>query len=302
MMRSGSFRFPYAVVIPVILSCGWLALPGILQAQSLSYPAVAQPLRNVVLAFSRPGVVAAMPAPRGAAVRAGQLLASLNTSQQILRMHIARLAAKSLLKVQAAQAQLRHDQVDLQQTQWAFTQKAATAFELQRAKLKVTIARLSLALANLKHNNDQLEYRLAQLAIRRRQIRAPFAGIIEIRYAHTGQSVNAFQKVLRLVQIKSLKVHVPVPLTAAVKLWIGQAAIVRFATGATAVGKIIGIASVADSASGTLLVYVRVANPGHLPAGQQVSVRFAAVPKAGRSGPPHAQTQARPGGVKKVSH
>ncbi|NNM87428.1 MAG: efflux RND transporter periplasmic adaptor subunit [Phycisphaerae bacterium] len=244
---------------------------------------MAQPRRNVVLAFSRPGIVAIMPVRRGVAVPAGQLLAGLNTSRQTLRMRIARLTAESTLKVQAAEAQLRHDQVDLRQTQWAFTQKAATAFELQRAKLKVTIARLSLALAKLKHQNDQLEYSLAQLAIRRRQIRAPFAGIVEIRYTHTGQSVNAFQKVLRLVQITAFKIDVPVPLSVAMKLRLGGPALVKFATGGTATGKIVDIARVADSASGTLLVRVQVANPSDLPAGQQVSVRFSAAEPAGAS-------------------
>ena len=281
MMRSGRVRLPYAASMAAIFGLGLVLLPTV-QAQGLSYPAVAKPRRDVVLAFSRPGILAAMPVRRGVAVRAGQLLACLNTSRQTLRVRIARLTAESTLKVQAADAQLRHDQVDLRQTQWAFTQKAATAFELQRAKLKVTIARLSLALANLKHKNDQLEYSLAQLAVRRRQILAPFAGIVEIRYAHVGQSVNAFQKVLRLVQTTALQIHVPVPLSVAMKLRIGGRAMVQFATSGTAVGKIVGIASVADSASGTLLVRVQVGNPSHLPAGQQVSVRFSA-PKSVRT-------------------
>ncbi len=300
-MRFAAARFPFAAAIPMIVGWGLVLLPTVAGAKSLSYPAVAQPRRDVILAFARPGVVAAMPVRRGSAVRAGQLLVSLNTSRQILRMRIAKLTAESTLKVQAADAQLRHDVVDLQQTQWAFTQKAATAFELQRAKLKVTIARLSLALADLKHKNDLLEYSLAQLAVRRRQIRAPFAGIIEVRYTHVGQSVNAFQKVLRLVQTTAFKIHVPVPLAVAIKLRIGESAMVRFATGGTAVGKINGIASVADSASGTLLVHVQVPNPNHLPAGQQVSVRFPATESAETSNQRHETSRATVG-VNKVAN
>ncbi len=300
-MRSADVRFPFAAAIPMIFGWGLVLLPTVAGAKSVSYPAVAQPRRDVILAFARPGIVAAMPVRRGAAVRTGQLLVSLNTSRQVLRMRIARLSAKSTLKVQAAEAQLRHDQVDLQQTQWAFTQKAATAFELQRAKLKVTIARLSLALAKIKHKNDLLEYSLAQLAVRRRQILAPFAGIIEIRYTHVGQSVNAFQKILQLVQITALKIHVPVPLAVAIKLRIGRSALVHFATGGTAAGTIIGIASVADSASGTLLVHVQVPNPGHLPAGQQVSVRFPMAESAENSNRRHETSRAAVG-VNKVAH
>ncbi len=291
-MRSGRVRFPFAAALTIIFGLGLALVPTVAGARSFSCPAVAQPRRDVVLAFARPGIVAAMPVRRGAAVRAGQLLVSLNTSRQILRMRIARFSAESTLKVQAAEAQLRHDEVDLQQTQWAFTEKAATAFELQRAKLKVTIARLSLALADLKHKNDLLEYSLAQLAVRRRQIRAPFAGIIEVRYTHVGQSINAFQKVLRLVQVTAFKIDVPVPLAVAIKLRIGESAMVRFATGGTAVGKIIGIASVADSASGTLLVHVQVPNPNHLPAGQQVSVRFPATESAENSNQRHETSRA----------
>ncbi len=282
-----------SVSILAFVCCPQLCLAK--SSRTDSYPAVIEPWRSVTLAFSRPGIVAAAPVRLGARVKAGQLLACENAFKQELLMRIAELAAESTLRVQASQAQLRHDQVDYKRTQWAYKEKAATEFELQRAGLKVTIDQLSLSLAELKHHDDQLQYRLAQLAVRRREIRAPFAGIVETRFAHAGQSVNAFEKVIQLVRINPLKVRVPVPILAAMHLKLGQPAIIRFSGSAPMIGKIVLIASVADSASGTLLVRVKVPNPSELPAGRQVEVSFSSRLALSAQTPQYAQSSAMAG-------
>ncbi len=250
-----------------------LAVPAT-QASTVSYPAVAKPWRNVNLSFSRPGRIVKILVHRGQLVKLGQLLAKEDDQEQKIAAQLAGLTADSTLRVQAAQAELAQDRVLLQRTQWAAGQKAATSFEVQRAELKVTIDQLSLRLAQLKHRHDQLAWQAAELAVRRRQIKAPFSGIIENRFVHAGSSTNAFKKVLSLVQVDALKIFVPVPLSLAVTLHLGQSARVTAPAAAALRGKIIWIARVADSASNTLMVELRVINHNHIPAGQQVNVTF----------------------------
>lgn len=241
---------------------------------AISYSAVAKPWRDVNLSFSRPGRVVQILVHRGDVVKAGQLLAEENDLQQKIAAQLAKLSANSTLRIQAAQAELAQDQVSLKRTQWAASQNAATPFEVQRAQLKVTIDQLSLKLAQLKHQHDQLAWQAAQLAVQRRKITSPFDGVIEDRYIDAGRSVNAFKKILRLVQVDRLRIFVPVPLPIAMNLHLGRPAMVTPAAGAVADGQIIWIAKVADSASNTLLVEIGLPNPTHIPAGQQVQVMF----------------------------
>ncbi len=243
-------------------------------SQNTAYSAVAKPWRDVNLSFSRPGRVVKILVHRGQVVKAGQLLAEENDQQQKIAAQLAKLTAESTLRIQAAQAQLAQDQVDLKRTQWAASQHAATPFEVQRAQLKVTIDKLSLKLAELKHQHDQLAWQAAKLAVQRRKIIAPFTGVIEDRFIDVGRSVNAFKKVLNIVQVDRLRIFVPVPLRIAMKLQLDRSSTVKPATGGVVHGTIIWISKVADSASNTLMVEIQVNNTQHVPAGQQVQVAF----------------------------
>ena len=263
-----------AIVVGGVLGA-FCASGGVARANTTaSYPAVAKPWRDVNLSFSRPGRVARILAHRGQVVKAGQLLAEENDPQQKIAAQLAKLTAESTLRIQAARAELAQDQVALKRTQWAASRNAATVFEVQRAKLKVTIDKLSLQLAELKHQHDQLAWRAAKLAVQRRRMRAPFHGVIEDRFIDAGKSVNAFAKVLQLVQVDRLRIFVPAPLPTAMGLRIGQRALVAPAAGEASRGRVIWIAQVADSASNTLMVEIRLNNKNHVPAGQQVRVTF----------------------------
>ena len=263
------YRLLVVAMVSVLVGRG-MAMAG----AAVSYPAVAKPWRDVDLSFSRPGRVIKILVHRGQVVKAGQLLAQENDQPQKIAAQLAKLAADSMLRVQAAQAELAQDQVSLKRTQWAASQNAATPFEVQRAQLKVTIDELSLKLALLKHHHDQLDWQAAELAAQRRKITAPFAGVIEDRFIDAGRSVNAFKKVLELVQVDRLRIFLPVPLRMAMNLHRYQSAKILPAAGAEAVGKIIWIAKVADSASNTLMLEIQVHNQNHIPAGQQVQVTF----------------------------
>ena len=269
-------RSLYACLPPILITFvgAWLAVPTTPAAASTSYSAVARPWRDVNLSFSRPGRVVKILVHRGQLVKGGQVLAQENDQQQNIAAQLAKLTAESTLRIQAAQAQLAQDQVDLKRTQWAASQHAATSFEVQRAQLKVTIDELSLKLADLKHQHDQLAWQAAKLAVQRRKIIAPFSGVIEGRFIDVGRSVNAFKKVLNIVQVDRLRIFVPVPLRIAMKLQLGRSSTVKPATGGVVRGTIIWISKVADSASNTLMVEIRVNNTQHVPAGQQVQVAF----------------------------
>ncbi|HTV46930.1 MAG TPA: efflux RND transporter periplasmic adaptor subunit [Phycisphaerae bacterium] len=268
-----------------------MSISAVAAARGDTYPAKAMPWQDSSLGFDAPGRIVEVPIYHGEAVQQGQLLAREDDDDQRYAMEMAKIQADSTLRIQAAQAQLDADKVDLRRTQEAAEQNAATPFELQEAQVKVVIDELSLQLEELTHQNDQLKYEQAKAAYLDRQILAPFTGIVEDYQVHVGEIADPSKPAVRLIQIDPLKVEVPVPVDVAAGLQDGQTANVIFATGETLEGTIYWIANASDYASGTLLVRLRVDNPQHLPAGQQVRVDFSASGGAGTTNEPTITTQ-----------
>ena len=231
---------------------------------------VARPWRDVQLSFSRAGRIEKIFVHRGQMVKAGQILAQESDDRQILERQVAALAAGSTVRIQAAEAQLAQAEVNLKKERWAASQHAATDFEVQRAALKVAMDKLNVQLARMRHQKDLLTLKAADLAVKRRQIRAPFAGIIENRYVQAGGAIAAFKKVLRLISIRRLRIIAPVPVTLAGQLQPGQG--VRAAVGGIrAPGRILWIGRVVDAASGTVNVGLEIDGKSGIWAGEQVT-------------------------------
>jgi len=266
-----------------------LLIPVVSAARGDSYTGKAMPWQDASLGFTDAGRIVEVPIHHGEVVLQGQLLAREDDDDQRDAMEMAKLEADSTLRIQAAQAQLDEDKVDLQRTQAAASQNAATPFELQEAQLKVVIDQLSLDLETQTHQSNQLKYEQAKAAYLDRQITAPFDGTVEDYQVHVGEIADPSKPAVRLIQIDPLKIEVPVQLDTAAKLQVGQTANVIFETGETAQGTIYWIANSSDYASGTLLVRLRVANPQHLPAGQEVKVDFSGTQSAGATTDPSTQ-------------
>ncbi|NNM85707.1 MAG: HlyD family efflux transporter periplasmic adaptor subunit [Phycisphaerales bacterium] len=288
-MRTGDgWRLPALAglvgVLAVSITAGAAARPLPAAAGgAVGVSAVAQPWRDVNLSFSRAGRIEKIMVHRGDVVAKGQVLARQADQQQLLQEQMAAVAANSTVRIDAAKAQLAQDAVDLKKKQWAAARHAATDFEVEQATLKVTIDKLTVELAEVRHQRDVLGLQAAKLAVERRQIRAPFAGVIEDRYVDAGGAIAPFKKVLRLVSVGRLRIIAPVPLAIAHELHTGDVAEV-IAGSVHARGTILWIGRVADAASGTVTVGIKVDGHSGIVAGEQVMVQLTHLQQAWHSG------------------
>jgi RND family efflux transporter MFP subunit len=222
--------------------------------------------------------IAKIPIKEGQAVKAGDLLVQLDDQAEQLNLRKLKAQADDQVQIKAAQAQLDQKKVDLVRTVQAFQNSgAATDLEVQHAKLEVTIAELSLELAGFKSQQDQLAYQETQAEVERMKMLAPFDGVVEKLAVHEGESVEPAKPILRLVRIQKLWIDVPVPCEIACDLQLGQEAkvVYRINQEPAGTGKIIHLASVAESASNTRLVRLELENSAGKPAGLHVIVAFA---------------------------
>ncbi len=285
----------------------WIALI-VLLAGSTSFAgddgvaAITRPSEDITLSFVRSGQIKEVLVKQGDTVKAGQKLVQLDDAAEQCQLAQLKAQAEDTIRIKAAEAQLDQKKVDLKKIQWAAKRGAATEMEVDHAELDVLIAELSLALAKFEHTQDGRKCAEANIHVSRMRLISPIAGKVEQIHVEAGESVDALEDVIRIVNINPLWADVPVPLSQAQVLKTGQPASIEFdatdnanrvstagkredttqmqsaglgRTGAKAVkGKIIHIASVADAASSTLMVRVEFANPANWPAGEHVYVSF----------------------------
>ncbi len=238
--------------------------------------AITRPSKDVTLSFVHPGRIAEVLVKDGQYVNPGQVLVRQDDLAEQAQLAYLKAQAEDTIRIKAAKAQLDQKKVDLKKIRWASKQGAATELEVEHARLDVTIAELSLELSRFQHEQDKRKYQEAKLRVERMRLKSPIAGRVERVFVETGESVDSLSEVVRVVNIDPLWIDVPAPVRQARRLKTDQVARIAFdkAGKDKFKGKIIHIASVADSASDTLNVRVELPNPTRRPAGERVFVRF----------------------------
>ena len=262
-----------AATVPMSVSAG---PTDTLEAAAKPCDAITKPSGDVTLAFTQPGRIAKAFVKEGQFVEANQLLLQQDDKAEQVQLQFLKSQADSNVHVLAAKAQLDQKVVDFQREEEAFKRGAAPPMELDRARLDVDIARLSLELAVLTSLQDVLKYKEAKARVDRMRLESPIAGRVERIAVQEGESRAAQQPVLRIVKIDPLWIDVQVPLKQGRRLAVGGAARVDFPQdpNAAADGRIVHIADVADPASDTLLARVEIPNPSLRKAGARVRVSF----------------------------
>jgi RND family efflux transporter MFP subunit len=264
-----------------VFICALLAAAAPLAAQE-KIEAVTKPSQDMVLSFVRLGQVAEVLVKEGDTVKSGQILIRQDDKAELAQLAQLKAEAEDDTRVRAAQAQLEQKRVDLKKTEGARKEGAATELEVDHARLDVVIGELSLELVQFEQKQAKLKYQEMRLQIDRMRLVSPIDGVVERLLVEPGESVEAAGKIAQVVQIDPLWIDVAAPLAVARGLKKGQSsAVVEFdsadpARRSSVSGKIIHIAAVADSASGTLTVRVECPNAARRPAGEHVYVSFPA--------------------------
>lgn len=243
--------------------------------------AITNPSADVTLSFVQAGRIISVLVKEGEVVKAGQVLAQQDDAVDRARLSQLEADSKNMVNIEAGKASLAQKQVDLQKLEVAAAREAATELEVEHAKLDVKIAELSLGVAIFEHEQAIRKYEEAKLQIENMVLKSPINGSVEKVEVETGESINALESVVRVVQIDPVWIDVPVPLTIASTLTNEGKVDVHFQDDdrSSVDGKIVFIASVADAASGTLRVRVEVPNKTKRPAGEHVTVVFPASQK-----------------------
>ena len=267
----------YAHVYIVILLIGVLnGTPIAANAEPLQ--GITAPKADVTLSFVLPGRIADVMVKAGTTVKQGEPLVQLYDEPERIKSEQLKMISEDSTKIYAAEAQLAQKRADLNRLKRARVKGAASQWEVDHSALDVRLAELELKSAILEHEQYRRRYEHSLSELARMLLVAPIAGRIEEVSVEVGESIGPLGPVVRVVQNDPLWIDVPVPMTQALELSVGQHVWVTFPGGSTSKaspnGRIINISTVADAASETLHVRIEASNANQRPAGERVTVAF----------------------------
>jgi RND family efflux transporter MFP subunit len=242
--------------------------------------AVTKPSADIEMAFVRGGRVAEVLVKEGDQVKEGQRLASQDDQVEQIQLLQLKAKAQDQTRILAAEAQHLQKIEDLKKVEGAKMKGAATDWEVEHARLDVSIAKLNLQLCRFEHEQDRLKYEENKADVERLRLVSPINGLVEEVAIKPGESPQPMKLAIRVVKTNPLWIDVIAPLALARNLKPGQDASISFpgygppGTGSLMKGRIIFVSAVSKAGSDTLRVRVEVDNPAPRPAGERVGVSF----------------------------
>ena len=192
-------------------------------------------VRESNLSFRIPGVITRLTVDEGDAVRAGQVIATVDPT--------------------AVDARLRQAAGDLERTRRDLARAEPLVERGAFSRQQVDDARTAAANAKAAYDSAAFDRRWATLT-------SPVSGVVLSRTAQNGEVVAAGQAVVQVADTNSpLALRAPVPDVAAARLRVGDSAQVRLDAmpGQTLAGRIIRIGQRAETGTGQIEVEVAIA-------------------------------------------
>jgi RND family efflux transporter MFP subunit len=217
--------------------------------------------------------IAAVHVERGAFVRKGQLLVSLDAEVEQASLAVASYRAVMEGQIQSAESRLANARDKLKRREELRVENFISAQDRDDSAAEARIAEADLLEAKDNRELAKLEAKRLAASVNRYSIVSPINGVVTDRLQNPGelaQSGDAANAIVKLAQIDPLRVDVVLPVARYGAVKVG--AVVEIKTEAPLSGTyratVRVVDRVIDSASGTFRVRLELPNPrGDVPAG-----------------------------------
>lgn len=210
------------------------------------------------------GLLESVPAPRGATVKKGDVLVSLEASVEKSASELARFKANMTGSIESWRAKAELSGKKYNRRQSLAEEQAISVQEKEDADVERRTSEAELKQAKENKELARLEWIQALDQLNRRTLRSPFDGVVVDQYIFPGEVVDASTQrpILKLAQADPLRVEVILPISLYGSIKLGDIAEIQpenpiggsYKIPVTLVDKIV------DSASGTFGVRLALAN------------------------------------------
>jgi len=235
-----------------------------------------QPNQVVQVGAAVSGLIQAIDVERGDAVRRGQVVARLAADVERASAELAQTRATQEAELRAAERSREFAQREMARARDLVSENFVSKAAADKAETESRVSDDRLQQALERRRQAELELRLAEAQLQRRQVRAPITGIVTDRFLSAGEFVEN-KPILRIVEVNPLRVEVVVPATAFGLIAQGTRAVVRPEVGEVreALATVTIVDRVLDPASNTYRVRLSLPNTDlRIPAGARCKVDF----------------------------
>jgi RND family efflux transporter MFP subunit len=230
-------------------------------SQCLIEPAVRVSLRSPVSAL-----ITAVLVDRGAVVKKGQVLVTLDSTVEKAMLASARYRSVMQGQVRSAEAKLVNTQARFKRREQLLEERYVSTQDRDDAAAEMRIAEADLVEARDNRELSRLDAQRLDAEVVRRQLASPINGVVLERLQTAGelaQAGDAGVAILKLAQVDPARVEVILPAARYGKVKVGETVVVRteapFNGSYKATVKVVD--AVVDSASGTFGVRLEIPNP-----------------------------------------
>jgi RND family efflux transporter MFP subunit len=258
-----------ALVVPLL--CAVLTATSLL-GQSQNQPkslvadqrpeGVLEPWKTSSVACPEQGLLESLFVKPGDQVKAGAVLAQLDSTLSQIQLEIASSQAAALGRIETAKAEVELAEKKARSIQQAREKKFSTQSELDRAEAEYKISRGRLQAELDESAIIQLQSRRMEELLRQRKVISPIDGIVEKVLKSPGEYVSPTSpEVVRIVDISKLRASFFLQVQEIENLKIGSKLEVEITGGRNKIGTIDYMAPYADGESGLIEVQLIIENP-----------------------------------------
>jgi RND family efflux transporter MFP subunit len=245
-------------------------------AQSPEFDGLIEPRMAVKVGSGVYGVIDTITVDRGDMVKAGQVIATLQSGVERAAMELARARAEMNATINEKKAEMEFATRNQERLRDLYEKKALPLNDWDDAETKRILAELQLAEAVENKKLAEMEFKRAAEVVNRMIIKSPINGVVVERLLSPGEYIEN-QAILKLAQIDPLYVEVIMPVKMLGSVKVGMKGIVKpeSPVGGLYTAKVIVVDRVVDAASGTFGVRLELPNPDYrLPPGLKCKVVF----------------------------
>ena len=163
-------------ICAIVIACLAARLPSD-SVPTSGIRAVTHPSADITATFVLPGRITGVYFKEGDLVKANQVLIQQDDAAEQVQLAQLKAQSEDTTQIRASEASWAQKKVDLQKLEKAAASNAATALEVEHAKLDVTIAELSLELARFEHEQAGRKYQEQKIRVAEHATpRAPSTG------------------------------------------------------------------------------------------------------------------------------
>ena len=195
-------------------------IPVAAAAQQWTPRGITEPYRDATLSATVSEQVSAIICKEGEFVPAGTVILELDREEETLEVDRRRLISESKAELTAARQRLDTLRLELEGTRQLYeSTRSVSREELLQIELECKLAEAELEGLLTAEKREEIEYRMAQVQLDKRLIRAPFEGVIVKIYPEVGENCTPQDPLVRIADITRCRliVHIEAPVSRQLK-------------------------------------------------------------------------------------